>query len=162
MAKKIGLAAAAVLIVATAVLLMVYRNAHGQEWETRNAAIQTVTENTYMRTVDRVESFIGEKPYRIVFGKDPDGREAIVWVTDDSVHMEYISSGVSEQSVRQTVMGRQAENEILRVLPAELNGIYMWEVFYKRPEGDATGYYYDYYRFSDGVLYDTWRLSKRK
>ncbi|MDF2724335.1 MAG: hypothetical protein K0Q59_4010 [Paenibacillus sp.] len=163
MAKKITYGAVLVVVIAIVTLVFFYRSIHGEQWAIRDAAIQTVTSQTYMATVDRVEPFIGEKPYMIVFGKDPDGQKAIAWVDGSNARMKYESSGVSEDDVRQTVMALNPDNDIKRVLPGILNDTYVWEVLYNREEQDgSTRYYYGYYRFDNGAEIDTWKLSKRK
>lgn len=162
MARKITYSAILLLVLITVALVFFYRTIHGEEWARREAAAKSVTEHTYMATIDRVESFVGEKPYMIVFGKDAVGKEAIYWVDGNNVHMEYASAGIAESDVRQKVSEQNGDNEIVRVLPGVLNGTYVWEVFYKRTEDDGTRHYYGYYRFDNGAEIDTWRLSKRK
>ncbi|MEF3301753.1 cell wall elongation regulator TseB-like domain-containing protein [Paenibacillus sp. GYB003] len=161
MAKKIGYGLAAALVLIAAALVLLYRTIHGEEWDKRADAVTTVTYSTYIRTVDRVETFVGDAPYRIVFGKDAEGRPAIAWVGDDGTHMEYESAGVSEAAIREKVMAQNADNDILRILPGVLDGTYVWEALYKRKEEDGTRYYYGYYRFDNGAEIDTWRMTKR-
>lgn len=144
-----------------AAFVFFYRTIHGEEWALDAAAKQTVTESTYIQKVNRVENFVGDVPYRIVFGEDADGKPAIAWVSDGSVHMEYASAGVSEADVREAVMKEHADNDILRVLPGVLNETYVWEALYKRKDEEGIRYYYGYYRFDNGALIDTWRMTKR-
>jgi uncharacterized protein YpmB len=160
-ARKITYSAILILVLMTVALVFFYRTIHDEEWAMRVAAEKTVTETTYMETIDRVETFIGEKEYRIVFGKDSDGREAIVWVDGNTAHLEYASSGVTEADVRQKVSEQNPANEIVRVMPGVLNGTYLWEVLYNRKEEEGSRYYYGYYRFDNGAEIDTWRMSKR-
>lgn len=162
MAKKITYGVLAALVIATVALVFFYRAIHREQWELRDAAIKTVTDHTYMESIDRVESFVGEKPYMIVFGKVPVGKNAIFWVDGSSVHMEYETSGITEAEARQKVTELHPDNEVLRVMPGVLSNTYVWEVMYSRKEEDGTRYYYGYYRFDNGSEIDTWRLSKRR
>lgn len=162
MAKKIVWAAVIVLVVLASAFSLYYRSISAGEWKAKADAAATVTSATYIRTVDRVETFIGEKPYFIAFGKDAEGREAIAWVDGANVHMEYVSAGITEEQARQQVLQQNPANEVLRVMPGALNGVYLWEVFYKRKEDGGVRYYYTYYRFDNGEEIDTWRLSKQK
>lgn len=159
---KIVFGSATVLILLVAAVVFLYRSLHGDEWKERNEAVATVTASTYMTVVDRVERFVGEKPYMIVIGKDGEGKEAIAWVDGHEIHMEYASSGIREADAREKVLGENPDSDILRVIPGVLDNTLLWEVFYKRDEADGTRFLYDYYRFSDGEKLDTWRLSKRK
>ncbi|PYI54871.1 DUF5590 domain-containing protein [Paenibacillus flagellatus] len=160
--KKIALGAAAVLVASVVALVIFYRTIHNEEWDMRSAAIATVTSSTYMKSVDRVESFVGEKAYMIAFGKDAEGKDAIAWVDGGEAHMEYADAGISEDEAKRKVTGQNPANEVLRALPGVLNGTYLWEVLYKRREDDGERYYYGYYRFDNGEELDTWRLSKHK
>lgn len=160
MARKIALWAAVVLVVATLVLVFFYRSIHQEEWAERLEAKSTVTSSTYMRTVDRVERFVGEKPYMIVFGQDEEGKEAIAWVNEGKAHMKYASTGISAEDAQRKVEQNNADNEVLRVLPGVLNETYLWEVLYKRKDEEGNRYYYSYYRFDNGEEIDTWRMSR--
>ncbi len=161
MKKKIaGLVVGLVLI--GVVLFRFYLAVQNDEWDAHALATETVTQNTYIKQVSRVETFRGEQPYTIVFGNDEAGQEAVAWVGGEEVHMEYLGGtqgGVTEQVIRDKVLQRGEDVEIERVLPGKLNDEYVWEVFYKRTKEGR--YYYDYYRFSDGVEIDTWKLSKQ-
>lgn len=158
MAQKIryvAIAATAVLIV---VLILYFRAIYNDEWALRAAAKQAVTDATY---IDRVERFAGEKEYHILFGSDANGRQTISWTDGTASHTEYADAGISEEQVRQRVIARHPDNEPIRIVPGVLDGVYVWEAFYKRKEEDGTRYFYDYYRFDNGAEIDTWRLSKR-
>lgn len=161
MARKLAFGSAAVVVLLVVAVALFYRSIHNGEWELRAAAESTVTSATYMRTIDRIESFVGDKPYMIAFGQDADGREAIAWVDGDQAHLEYTDAGISEEEVRQKVMSLNADNDVLRILPGVLNGTYVWEALYKRKDESGDRYYYGYYRFDDGSEIDTWRMSKR-
>ncbi|MEF3308192.1 DUF5590 domain-containing protein [Paenibacillus sp. GYB004] len=160
MARKIALWSAAVLAVVTIVLVFFYRSIHEEEWAERLEAKSTVIASTYMRTVDRVERFVGEKPYMVVFGQDEEGREAIAWVNDGKAKMRYASTGITAEEARRKVEESNPDNEVLRVLPGVLNETYLWEVFYKRKDEEGSRYYYSYYRFDNGEEIDTWRMSR--
>ncbi|RKN72433.1 DUF5590 domain-containing protein [Paenibacillus ginsengarvi] len=158
MGKKIMYSLIAVLLLIVVALVFFYRTIHSAEWADRAAAIETVTASTYMRTIDKVENFVGEDSYRIVFGKDGEGKPAIAWVHEGEVHMEYETAGVTESWVREQVMKQQENNDILRVMPGVLNEAYVWEVLYKRKEDGMDRYYYTYYRFDNGLEVDTWKM----
>ena len=57
------------------------------------------------------------------------------------------------------MLKKGAEIEIERVMPGKLGNDYVWEVFYKKKENSGTRYFYDYYKFKDGLYMDTYRLS---
>lgn len=160
MARKIALWCAAVLAVVTIVLVFFYRSIHEEEWAERLEAKSTVIASTYMRKVDRIERFVGDKPYMVVFGQDEEGREAIAWVNDGKAQMRYASTGIKAEEAQRKVEESNPDNEVLRVLPGVLNETYLWEVFYKRKDEEGSRYYYGYYRFDNGEEIDTWRMSR--
>jgi len=160
MARKIALWSVAVLAVVTIVLVFFYRSIHEEEWAERLEAKSTVIASTYMRTVDRIERFVGDKPYMVVFGQDEEGREAIAWVNDGKAQMRYASTGITAEEAQRKVEESNPDNEVLRVLPGVLNETYLWEVFYKRKDEEGNRYYYSYYRFDNGEEIDTWRMSR--
>ncbi|WP_127588204.1 cell wall elongation regulator TseB-like domain-containing protein [Paenibacillus koleovorans] len=161
--KKIVAAAFGLVIILIVLLFRFYLGVQREEWDTYAAAAQTVTENTYLSSVQRIATFQGEATYKIVFGTDEEGREGVAWVGRDSVHMEYLGGqdgGLTEAQIREKVLQKGADFEIERILPGILDGVYVWEAFYKRAEDGGTRYYYDYYRFNDGAEIDTWKLSR--
>ena len=162
MLKKVIWGCAIGLTVLIFLLVRFYRSVHEDVWMAEAEAVATVTSSKYVSEVSRVERFVGERLYMIVFGRDKAGNEAIVWVSGDEVHFEYAAEGVSAEEVRQKTLAKDPSNEILRVTPGKFENEYVWEVFYRRDEGDGVRYYYDYYRFRDGAPLDTWRLTKQK
>lgn len=161
--KKIVASVIGGLILLGIVLTRFYIAVQNDEWTIQAKAAETVTQNTYISQVSRVESFHGELPYTIVFGQDADGKEAVAWVGEEELHMEYLGEGggVTEEVIRNKVKMKSSDIVIERVLPGKLDGEYVWEVFYQRKDEGGKRYYYDYYRFHDGSEIDTWKLSKQ-
>ncbi|MFK7695739.1 DUF5590 domain-containing protein [Paenibacillus sp. HJGM_3] len=161
--KKIIAGVIGLLIIAIILLSKFYIAVQNDQWTVQAQAAETVTQNTYISEVTRMESFRGEQAYTIVFGKDFAGKEGVAWVGDDEVHMEYLGDGggVTEDYIRNLVSQKGGDVEIKRVLPGKLDGEYVWEVLYKRDDQDGSRFYYDYYRFLDGMPIDTWKLSKQ-
>src|SRR5690554_5581002 len=62
-------------------------------------AIQWAYELTSLTEVDRVEFFAGATNYTIVFGNDKDGEDLLVWVSDEIIHEEKASDGVSQSII---------------------------------------------------------------
>jgi uncharacterized protein YpmB len=153
-------AAIGILASIAAAFCFFFWSVHDQEWSRRSMAAEAVTASTYMTNVERVETFVGDKTYSIVFGKDGEGKDAIAWVDleEETVHLEYAANGISEAEAREKVKAAHPESEILRATPGVWDGVYLWEVFYRLKEEDGSRYYYDYYRFTDGEKIDTWRL----
>lgn len=150
---------AAVLLVVVFAVVYLYRGVHREEWLLERAAAETVTSATYMRKVTETVFFNGEKPYSIVYGEDEGGRPMIGWVGPDETHAEFAEDGVGEEEIRSKVAARAPDVEILRIVPGKVEGVYAWEVFYKRDTEQGVRYFYDYFRFRDGVHLDTYKMA---
>ncbi|WP_230632943.1 cell wall elongation regulator TseB-like domain-containing protein [Paenibacillus athensensis] len=152
----LGLFIAATLIV---VLARFYASVQGEHWRDDAQAVNTAYEKSILAKAERVESFYGDEPMHVVFGSDKIGQPVIVWVTANGIHTEMADEAVNEQQIREKMAAKDPALEVLRVLPGELGGNYVWEVFYKKKEAAGVRYFYDYYGFKDGAYLDTYRLS---
>jgi len=139
-----------------------YLSIQSDIWTQEDAAVQTAKSHTALKTVGRVDSFVGDVPMMIVQGADDKGRAMLVWVAGDATHVEYADAGVTKETIRsKTLAGSQGtELELMRIVPAMFNGEYAWQSFYRAQGQDGKKkLYYNYYRFKDGELLDTWLLS---
>lgn len=131
------------------------------EWKIQRNAVQTAYQKTLLTKADKVERFVGDKSYTVIYGEDKIGQQVIVWVGEDEIFSQMAADGVSEDKIDSLVQSKHANADILRTMPGVLGGKLIWESMYKLP-ADETGsekYYYDYYSFNDGAYLDTWRLS---
>ncbi|WP_282935596.1 DUF5590 domain-containing protein [Paenibacillus sp. RC67] len=131
------------------------------EWKIQRSAVQTAYQKTLLTKAVKVERFVGDKSYTVIYGEDKIGQQVIVWVGEDEIFSQMAADGVSEDKVDSLVQAKHANADILRTMPGVLGGKLIWESMYKLP-ADETGsekYYYDYYSFNDGAYLDTWRLS---
>ncbi|WP_409346650.1 DUF5590 domain-containing protein [Paenibacillus sp. MBLB4367] len=136
-----------------------YKNVQAGEWQQENESVKTAYEQTILAKAVRTEQFVGDRPYTIVYGQDKVGQEVIVWVSQNDIHSEYAANGVSKEDIRKKLEANDPAIEALRITPGKLDNAYVWEAFYKKSGDGATRYFYDYYRFQDGALIDTWKLS---
>ncbi len=141
------------------VLSRFYFNIQNEHWRDNTLAVQAAYEKTIMTKANKVESFYGDVPMQIVYGEDKIGQQVIVWVTEEDVHSEMAAEAFTLEQIRQTMLRKAPDAELLRIMPGKLGGDYVWEVFYKRNEESGVRHYYDYYSFKDGTYLDTWRLS---
>ncbi|OXM88027.1 DUF5590 domain-containing protein [Paenibacillus rigui] len=155
----------AVAAVAAAALLLFFgvrffNAVHEKEWQIQRNAVQTAYQKTILTKADKVDRFVGDKPFTIIQGENKIGQKMIVWVAEDVIYSQMASDGVNAEQVKAAVLAHQADADIVRMMPGVLNGTLVWEVFYKVKD-DAAGerYYYDYYSFKDGAMLDTYRLS---
>ncbi|MCS7462515.1 DUF5590 domain-containing protein [Paenibacillus doosanensis] len=131
------------------------------EWKIQRAAVQTAYQKTLLTKADKVERFVGDKPYTVIHGENKIGQKMIVWVGEEELFAQMASDGVTEEQIEAQVEAKHPEADLLRAMPGVLNGALIWEAFYKLPADDSGDerYYYDYYTFKEGTLLDTYRLS---
>lgn len=134
-------------------------NVAADEWDEKRKAVDTAYRQTMMAKADKVEPFVGDQPYIIVFGEDKIGKKMIAWVSESDVHGEYASQGVSEQDVREKLAKSDPGADIIRVTPCKYGNAYCWEAYYKLSKNGKDSHYYRYYRFSDGEPLDTYNLN---
>jgi uncharacterized protein YpmB len=129
-------------------------------WSTVAEAQAAAIDKLNVKDITSVERFIGDREYTIVFATSAAGDEVVVWIWDDGLHIEKASDGLTKQEIKQKAIAEQPGKRILRIVPGKLREEYVWEVFYTMPDNGSERHYYDYYRFSDGVKLDTYRLAK--
>lgn len=128
-------------------------------WDEKQKAVETAYRQTMMAKADKVEPFVGDQPYNIVFGEDKIGKKMIAWISETDIHGEYASDGVTEQSVRDKLIKSKPGADIIRITPGKYGNEYCWEVYYTLSKSGKVGHYYQYYRFSDGEPLDTYNLN---
>jgi uncharacterized protein YpmB len=133
--------------------------AQAGEWSDNNQAALTAYQKTIMVKATKVESFIGDQSFKIVYGDDALGQKLIAWISDSEIHSEYVSDGISDKTLRTQFAQKEPTASLMRILPGKLKNDYVWELFYKKPnEHGKQNYYYDYLNFKDGSLIDTYDL----
>lgn len=157
---RIALTTIAIVVTLFFFLQFFYRHVQAGAWSEQDAAVRTAYEQTILASAERVEPFVGDKPYEIVFGADKLGQPVIVWVGEGDVHTEYVADGTSKEAIEHKLRELNPQATLMRLVPGKLLDEYAWEAFFKQKEDDGvTRYYYKYFRFSDGELLDTYYLS---
>lgn len=128
------------------------------QWGGKKAAVVRAYGETMLVTADKVEPYVGAEPYVIVYGKDKLGKDMIVWVSDSEIHAEYADAGITAEAAADLVKKADPDNRIIRSTPGKLEQDWVWEIYYERKQDGKTLHFYDYYRFSDGALIDTYQL----
>jgi uncharacterized protein YpmB len=141
------------------IFIRLFQTIHSQEWRDQDIAVSIAYHKTAMVQATKAEPFVGEEPYTIVYGTEKLGQQLIVWVGTDIIHTEYVKDGLPLEQLQEQWQMADPDKQLLRVTPAQLNGEYGWEMYYKKVEDGREKYYYDYLRFRDGSLIDTFRLS---
>jgi uncharacterized protein YpmB len=157
--KRVTMIGVFILATLIFVLSRFYMNVQDEHWSDGASAVEIAYQKSILAKATKVEAFYGDKPLKIVYGEDKIGQKVIVWVSDQDVHTEMASEGFTEEQVRDKMLKKDPDFELLRVMPGLIEGKYVWEVFYKKKLDTGTRYYYDYYTFQDGTYIDTYRLS---
>lgn len=141
-------------------LSLFYASIQKDYFAARDQAAQRATEELGLKSVTRVEPSYGDEAYHIVFGTDKEDRPVVVWVSDTTMHVEQAEGAFTQEEVRNKVLQLEPAAKFLRILPNRIQGVNVWEAFYKKEgeNGDPV-YFYMYLRFSDGEYVDTYKLS---
>ncbi|WP_058301628.1 cell wall elongation regulator TseB-like domain-containing protein [Gorillibacterium timonense] len=151
-----------VLVLLGLILFLGYRfylSVQKDIWTEEDVAIEMAMKQTSLKSVSRVDPFVGDTSMMIVQGADDQGRAMFVWVSGEAVHTEYADDGVTKESIRSKTLEANPGAELLRIVPAVYNGEYAWQSFYRVKEEGGKKLYYSYFRFKDGELLDKWLLS---
>jgi uncharacterized protein YpmB len=139
-----------------------YQTTQASTWNEERNAVNTVYHKTILVKSTKVDTFVGDHPYEIVYGQDVLGQQLIVWLGDTEIHTEYASDGYSEKDLRIKFAAKEPTAALLRVMPGKLKDTFVWEVFYKKTDAHGKqNYYYDYLNFKDGSLIDTYNLGPK-
>ncbi|GIP37426.1 hypothetical protein J31TS4_07060 [Paenibacillus sp. J31TS4] len=151
-------------VIAAACLVFVFRYytvIQAEEEAVLNQAAERARQAGHVTTVTKLQPYTGDEPYTVVFGKNAEDQEVIVWVSEGEMIAKPASEGVTSQMAQTATKAKGADVEVLRVSAGRTGGVLVWEVFYKRPEAGGERYYYDFYHFEDGSPIDTYKLSVR-
>nr|WP_245247214.1 MULTISPECIES: DUF5590 domain-containing protein [unclassified Paenibacillus] len=150
--------AAAVLCIG---MILAFRAVTNKEWNVQRMAVQTAYEKTLLAKAIKVERFVSDKSYTVIYGEDKIGQPVYVWVSDDEIRTEMGTAGLNADQAKEMVKAKHPHADVLRTMLGIQDGQPVWEVFYKmKVEGASrVQYFYDFYTFKDGQPIDTWRLS---
>lgn len=147
------------LVVLGVLLGRFYYGIQRGHWQEEADAKRMAAEKAGLTGIDSVQTFNGEADYAIVTGTDSSGEKVTVWLSGNDAHVEKTSAGIGSEQAKSQLLQRSPGATVLRVVPGKLRNDYVWELFYKKADGEGERYYYDYVKFADGAWIDTWRLS---
>jgi uncharacterized protein YpmB len=128
-------------------------------WSEERQAVETAYQKTIMTKASKVDTFVGTKEYKIVYGEDAIGQQLIVWLGTSDIHTEYTADGLQAKDLQMQFAKKEPTAQLLRILPGKMNDKYVWELFYKKQNAAGKiNYYYDYLTFKEGTLLDTYDL----
>jgi uncharacterized protein YpmB len=158
--KKVLWISILVFVILIIGLSLFYASVQKDYFAARDRAAQMATEELGLKTVTRVEPSYGDEAYQIVFGTDETNRPVVVWVSETNMLVEQAEGAFTQEDVRNKVLQFEPAAKFLRILPNRIQGVNVWEAFYKKEgeNGDPV-YFYMYFRFSDGEYIDTYKLS---
>ncbi|NBI30513.1 cell wall elongation regulator TseB-like domain-containing protein [Chengkuizengella marina] len=126
--------------------------------ELKKAITRAYAETNLIEVID-TDTFVGDEVYTIIYGLNDEEQNIIVWLSENYIHTELASDGISKDQVKERIFSDKPDVELLRVTPAKWTDEWAWEVFYKRDEEKGTRHYYDFYRFEDGEWLETYTMS---
>ncbi|QGQ96832.1 hypothetical protein EHS13_19075 [Paenibacillus psychroresistens] len=132
-------------------------------WSEESEAVDTAYKKTIMAKATKVDTFINDQTFKIVYGEDAVGQKLIVWISDEEIHTEYVSEGLKDKDLLAQFAQKEPTAKLMRVMPGKFKDKFVWELYYKKPgESGRQTYYYDYIDFKDGFLLDTYNLGDKQ
>lgn len=147
---KIFIICLIVFILLFMLINFIYKSIFDEHWSDRDAAIEQAYEQTELVKATHAEPFSYEQAFMIVYGKDTEDKDLIVWVGEEETHSEYAADGVNKNLLKLKMKEKQPDIEIKRMTPGKYKDNWCWEVLYEKETDGLTRTYYGYYRFSDG------------
>lgn len=129
-------------------------------WREEQAAVQHVLAQSDMVAADKVERFVWDDEYWIVHGRSDQGDPLIAWVGERGVHVERAHDGYSRDQLARSIEHQQGA-DLLRLIPGVWGDQYVWEAFYRKDEPAGRRYYYAFYSFATGQLFEAFPLPMR-
>ncbi len=145
------------------IIAQFFQSIQAGNWAEETQAVDTAYKQTIMAKATKVETFINDQTYKIVYGEDVVGQKLIVWISGEEIHTEYVADGLDDKELRKQFAQKQPTAKLMRVLPGKFKDRFVWELYYKKPgKSGRTTYYYDYINFKDGLLLDTYNLGDKQ
>jgi uncharacterized protein YpmB len=102
------------------------------EYEARQQAhVQFTKQHTSIQKIEQVFTYMGDKRYTIVRGKDATGQVVIVWLGRHYVEETFEIEGLRDYMVRQQFKLSKPHARVLRTQYAVYDKQPAWEVYYE-------------------------------
>ncbi|MDP4096610.1 DUF5590 domain-containing protein [Paenibacillus sp. P96] len=149
-----------ILILLLIAIYLYYSFVTQEQKQEESTAILKAKQTAGLVATERTWKSVWDHTYWIVEGTDAEKRKIMVWIPfqtvqdgpdipqqgTEGVHSELLQNGVSEEQMRTAIMSANPDLEIVRLLPGFYKGEDVWQLFYT----NSTGYYYQFYKFTDG------------
>lgn len=146
------------VLLSAALLAVIYVRAADADYRREERqAVELAREQAWLVQVDRAVFYTWDESLWIVFGKDPEGRDIIVWERESGIEAMPLDAGYNESQIRERFRADRPSARLIRMLPAWFNGGPAWEIRYvPAPGSKQQGI--DFYSFSSGTLLKTYTL----
>jgi Uncharacterized protein conserved in bacteria len=128
------------------------------KWSEERQARQAAAEVGGLISVEETYKHVWEETIWVAEGTDAEGGKMYVFMRDgELLHSVRAAESVTVEALRDRFERNKPEADIVRISPGLFRGEPAWEVYYRITDGRAQ-YRYDFYRFHDGTLIDSYRL----
>ncbi|WP_249260855.1 DUF5590 domain-containing protein [Virgibacillus pantothenticus] len=109
--------------------------------------------------IDKVETFYGKEAYHVVYGKDEDGQNKLIFYPLKGKEKKLTtvdqSEILSKSEIKNTWKQECDQCELVRITPALVDGNELWELTYV---DSSKRYVFDYLDMYDGSRYEQMRF----
>ncbi|MDE3839371.1 peptidase [Bacillus methanolicus] len=145
MKKLIYISSIAVLII-IGFFITVYLNAFKPVKAAEEKAVKIAKEETDLKSVRDFSLYNGLEPYYVIWGKDSNGENMIVWISekDQKVTVKKEKDGISKKDAIRKLKEEKNPKEILEVRLGMLKNRPSWEIYYLSDNNLINYYYVDF------------------
>ncbi|MFV9510655.1 hypothetical protein [Tepidibacillus sp. LV47] len=124
---------------------------------TKKQMITNVKKHLPMVTqIEQVDYFAGDKVYYVMFAKDRDGDELMIWTNDEELRYRYLDHYLTKEQIKDLVNRLEKNFTIKRITPGIIyQERFIYEVLY---EDDEKRLGYIYYDLQTGEFIKKYRL----
>jgi uncharacterized protein YpmB len=146
-------------VLAVTVFFFYYTTVQRPLWDQEKHAARTVLQHTPMEKVTHTELSHSEEAFTIVYGQDAQDQSLIAWSGNEKINYIYAHEGETEAEIEYAWRESHPDAELIRIVPSLYRSEYAWEVYYEEAGETGKRKYYDYYRFEDGELLNTYTMT---
>ncbi len=146
-----------VLLLAAFVAVIYVRSADAEYRSEEKRAALLAMAQAGLSEVDQVVSYTWDETLWIVFGKNQEGRDMVVWERENGIEAMGLDEGYNEEQIRHRFKSDRPSAKLIRMLPAWFHGEPAWEIRYAVAPGSDLQCI-DFYSFRTGRLLKTYTL----
>lgn len=136
-----------VLLTLGAAIIFVIHTAVDQGEEIPSLYIETGLNYSPLREVTDAKHYFGTGHYIILFGKDEQGEDLVVWMSEDLSFLRHawLNQAISKEELLKHIKSVYNPQTEVNFTPGIENDLFLWEATFQNDRGEFTYLYYDFF-----------------